>query len=329
MKLFFAYLRQRAVVIIAFLLFFAIFAVSFILYHLPLQAVLYPALLCAVLGIVIMIFDYLRVWKNHKILTSAANFTEEMIASLPPHITINEKDYQDIIIKLVEEIAQLQNSFLVRYRDTVDYYTLWVHQIKTPIASMRLTLENEDSPLSRKLNQQLFRIEQYVEMVLAYLRLDSSSTDYVFKEHEIDAVVKQAVKKFASEFINEKITLEYAPLQGKVITDDKWLSFVIEQILSNSLKYTKEGKIRIYMKEPLLLCIEDTGIGIAPQDLPRIFEKGYTGLNGRTDKKASGIGLYLCKRICDNLGVKITAYSQLDKGTAICLDLRQYELKKD
>ena len=113
------------------------------------------------------------------------------------------------------------------------------------------------------------------------------------------------------------------------MTDEKWLSFVIEQILSNALKYTREGSVTIYVREPKTLCIEDTGIGIAKSDLPRVFEKGYTGYNGRTDKRASGLGLYLCRRICDSLGAKINISSEVRRGTLVSVDLEQYELGRE
>ena len=211
----------------------------------------------------------------------------------------------------------------------IDYYTVWAHQIKTPIAAMRLTLQNEDTPLTRKLTNDLYRIEQYVEMVLTFLRLNSDSTDYVFKEYDLDNIVKSAVKKFSSEFIGRKLRLIYDPLNTSVITDEKWLSFVIEQVLSNALKYTPSGSITISLVGEKTLRIEDTGIGIAPSDLPRIFENGYTGFNGRTDKKASGIGLYLCRRVCNNLGHTITANSTVDMGTAIDIDLTQTKLEME
>ena len=211
----------------------------------------------------------------------------------------------------------------------IDYYTVWAHQIKTPIAAMRLTLQNEDTPLTRKLTNDLYRIEQYVEMVLTFLRLNSDSTDYVFKEYDLDNIVKSAVKKFSSEFIGRKLRLIYDPLNTSVITDEKWLSFVIEQVLSNALKYTPSGSITISLVGEKTLRIEDTGIGIAPSDLPRIFENGYTGFNGRTDKKASGIGLYLCRRVCNNLGHTITANSTVDVGTAIDIDLTQTKLEME
>ena len=194
---------------------------------------------------------------------------------------------------------------------------------------MKLAFQGEDSALSRRLSVDLFRIEQYVDMVLVYLRLDSEYTDYVFKECNMDEVIKNSVKKFASEFIGRKLPLEYEPEDVTVVNDSKWLEFVIGQIISNSLKYTETGGIKIYFKEPKMLVIEDTGIGIAEEDLPRIFEKGYTGYNGRTDGSASGIGLYLCRRICGNLHIGIQAESEVGKGTKIILDLNQYKLKDE
>ena len=164
-------------------------------------------------------------------------------------------------------------------------------------------------------------------MVLAYLRLDSESTDYVIRECALDDVVRLAVRRFAGEFIARKLSLEYAPLNTRVLTDEKWLGFVVEQVLSNALKYTREGGVSIYMEPPATLCIRDTGIGIAPDALPRIFENGFTGINGRIDQRATGIGLHLCRRICRNLGHGITAESEHDRGTTIRIDLSRNDFK--
>ena len=328
MKFFHAYIKQKYKIFLEMLLFCIVFAVVFILYKLPPEAVLYPSLLCGLFGLIFIALDFARAKGKHKMFLELSRLSSSMINELPSVSSVDDSDYQMIIRLLQKEVAELETASNNRFNNMVDYYTVWAHQIKTPIASMRLTLQNEDTPLSRKLLSDLFRIEQYVEMIMAFLRIDSTSSDYVFREHDIDVIIRQTVKKFAHEFIERKITLEYEPIGYKIITDDKWLSFVIEQVLSNALKYTRKGSIKIYMNKQKMLCIEDTGIGIAPEDLPRIFEKGYTGYNGRSDKKASGLGLYLCKRICRNLDVQIKVLSELDKGTTVFIDLNQYKLNE-
>lgn len=327
MKLFLQYLKQRRRIFLVGAVFCIIFAVSFLLYHLPIGAVIYPALLCVALGFLIVGFDFLRVKRKHETLQTIRSITDAIAASFPKSDGIEDEDYQQIIRLISEEHGIYRTETKRRYADMIDYYTVWVHQIKTPIASMRLHLQNEDSALARSLTSDLHRIEQYVEMVLTFLRLNSESTDYVIKEYDLDKIVKQAVKKFSSDFIGRKLSLVYEPLNTTVITDEKWLSFVIEQVLSNALKYTPSGNITITLENENTLRIRDTGIGIAPEDMPRIFENGYTGYNGRTDKKASGIGLYLCKRICNNLGHTISAQSIVDVGTIIDIDLKQAKLE--
>ena len=207
-----------------------------------------------------------------------------------------------------------------------DYYTVWAHQIKTPIAAMRLALSGEDTDLARSLRSELLRVEQYADMVLVYLRLGAESGDYVFRETALDGVIRAAARRFSAEFIRRGIRLDFVPTGLSLVTDEKWLRFVLEQLLSNALKYTPAGSISIYA-EGRTLCIADTGIGIATEDLPRIFQKGYSGHNGRADQSATGLGLYLCRRVCENLGAAISAESEIGKGTVIKLDLSQYELK--
>lgn len=332
------YFMQRRKTVFAFCLFTLVFLCAFLLYHLPIGAVLYPAFVCSAMGLALLLFDMRLIWKRHCCLQELGHLLPAMRKGFPAPVYVEEADYQQIIGKLCEEYRQLETEMDVRYSDMIDYYTVWAHQIKTPIASMHLYLRNQDSESARRIMEELTRIEQYVEMVLGYLRLDSDFTDYVIQEYDLDGIVKQAVKKFAGQFIRKKLRLNYQPLHTKVVTDEKWLQFVIEQIISNSLKYTESGMVTIEMengsqeenpikgltakgsvaeKEEAVLCIRDTGIGIAPEDLPRIFEKGYTGYNGRSDKKASGIGLYLCRRICGNLGHAITAYSSMESGTVI------------
>lgn len=321
MALFLSYLRARRRVLLFFALACAIFAVVFTLCELPLGAVAYPALLSALLGCGFLLLDFRRTKRKHEELQRLARLPAALTQELPPPETPEEADYQALLRAFRSELAEREAASGARYQEMVDYYTLWAHQIKTPIASMRLTLQNEETPLSRALQGDLFRIEQYAEMVLAFLRLDADSGDYVFREYALDPILRQAVRRFAREFITRKLSLRYEPVSLTVVTDEKWLSFVLEQLLSNALKYTREGGcVRLYLRAGTQLCVEDTGIGIAPEDLPRIFEKGYTGYNGRADKRASGIGLYLCRRISEKLSIGLSAESKVGKGTTLVLD---------
>lgn len=327
MRLFWDYLRGNKKIFITVMLFWIVFAGSFYLYHIPPGAVLYPALLCFGIGGFICMIDFFYVAQKHKTLQRVKRMTDVISENFPKTETIQEKEYQRIISLLYEEHKEFRTETDKKYADMVEYYSVWAHQIKTPIASMRLHLQNEDTPLARKVTLDLHRIEQYVEMVLTFLRLNSQTTDYVIKEQDVDKIVRQSVKKFSSEFIGNKISLIYEPLNATVVTDEKWLSFVVEQVLSNALKYTKSGSVSISLVGEKILRIEDTGIGIAPEDLPRIFENGYTGYNGRADRKASGIGLYLCKRICTNLGHEIEVKSVPGIGTTVEIHLSQNKVE--
>lgn len=322
MKLFWKYLRARWGGIAVFFLFAGIYAVVLLLYSLPVAAALYPGILCLLLGIVFLLVGFFREKERHDTVCRIRGMAALVPGELPAANTVVEADYRKLLRLLQEEAGQLQTAELERLRDMTDYYTAWAHQIKTPISAMKLTLQGQDDARSRRLSADLLRIEQYVQMVLTYLRLDASTTDYTFRACRLDGILRPVLRKLAPEFIGRRLQLSYEPIEDTVLTDEKWLAFVVEQLLSNALKYTKTGGIHIYM-EAGTLCIADTGIGIAPEDLPRIFEKGYTGINGRTDKTASGIGLYLCRRICKNLGIEISAASQVGKGTVLRLTLQK------
>ena len=236
---------------------------------------------------------------------------------------MTEADYQALLSRAEQLRSQLEQRAERRYEDTVDYFTVWAHQIKTPIASMALQLQSEDTALSRSLSAELGTIERYVEMAMAYQRLDGGMADLVIREQPLDPILRSALRRLSGDFIRRGLTLHYAPTGAQVVTDAKWLSFVVEQVLSNALKYTPSGSISITMQPPLTLCIRDTGVGIAPEDLPRIFERGYTGRNGRLDRTASGLGLYLCRRVCERLNIGIRAESRPGVGTALFLALGQ------
>lgn len=224
-----------------------------------------------------------------------------------------------------QQINELENGQV----EQAEYFTMWVHQIKTPIAALRLLLAEEEDERSQEMWEELFSIEQYVEMALQFSRLSAKSTDFVIGEVSLDKVVREAIHKYARLFVRKKIKLELTSIDTQILTDEKWLEFVIEQILSNAIKYTAGGTISIYQKmtvtdekkEVKELIIEDTGIGIAPEDLPRIFEKGYTGYNGHADKRSTGIGLYLCRKIMRKLSHEITIESEIGVGTKVHLKM--------
>lgn len=329
MNFFKMYLKERMKYILLTVMLIGLFSFTLLLMNVPAKALLYPVLLCLFLGLLVLVTDCAIAKSRKNERANLDKITLSVIDSMPEAHSEEVRDYQNAIRRLGNEYRNYVSESERKYENMMDYYTVWAHQIKTPISSMKLAFQGEDSTLSRRLSGDLFRIEQYVDMVLVYLRLDSEYTDYVFKECNMDEVIKNSVKKFASEFIGRKLSLEYEPEDVTVVSDSKWLGFVIGQLISNALKYTKEGGITIYFREPKVLVIEDTGIGIAAEDLPRIFEKGYTGYNGRTGGNASGIGLYLCKRICENLRIGIHAESEVGRGTKMVLDLNQYELKDE
>ncbi len=316
------YLQERLRFLLLEMIFALIFGIVFYLYHLPLSAVLYPAILCTLLGTACLGSSMYRDYRKHKLLTELKALRGNVLESeLPVPVAAEEQDYQEIIRSLCMERRTLEEHHAEAYQEMIDYFTIWVHQIKTPIASMRLNLESEDSRLSQRLKSDLLHMEHYVEMVLTYIKMGAESTDYVFAEVSLDKIVRENIRKLRGDFIIKKLGLVYEPTAETVISDEKWLSFVIEQLLSNALKYTSEGSISIFVENPGTLCIRDTGIGIAPEDLPRIFERGYTGTNGRRDKHASGLGLFLCKEICRRLGAEITVSSQVDAGTTVKIAL--------
>jgi signal transduction histidine kinase len=323
-KFIISYLKLRFKGIIVLGLFGAIYALVFSLYNIPAEPVVYSIVLCANIGVIFLIVDFLKLYNRHKLLQDLKNSITFNIDELPEAKDMIEKDYSDLLTDIYKKNIQFSHDAEVSRSNLVDYYTLWAHQIKTPIAAMQLILQSEESEQNSELSMELFKIEQYVEFVLQYLRVESMSSDLVLKKYSLDEVVKQAVRKYARMFIRKKIKLDFKELNCEVLTDEKWLIFVIEQLLSNALKYSKEGTISIYMdnSSEKTLVIEDTGIGIREEDLTRIFERGFTGYNGRWDKKSTGLGLYLCKQILNKLSHSITIESKVDKGTKVRINLK-------
>ena len=341
MKMMFQYLRSHRKSVALFSVCVAILTVLYILFDVNIRLIAYGWLVCSAVGLVLSVGDFFRYKDKHACLRHLAHEAVDTIDHLPQAQDLMEEDYQRIISALFANKQQLAYQMQHRFEDMEDYYTTWVHQIKTPISAMRLILQTEFAGsaakrtgtgeeagalppaeadgLRRELEDELFKIEQYVEMVLCYLKLDEQGTDYVLRRCNLDEILRQAVRKYAGQFIRSKNKLLLEETRLAVLTDEKWLSFVIEQLLSNAIKYTRGGEIHITLRQPDTLLITDPGIGIAPEDLPRIFEKGFTGYNGRSDKKSTGIGLYLCRRIAENLGCEISATSTVGIGTTVSL----------
>jgi len=224
------------------------------------------------------------------------------------------------------ELYQQRSDAERKLTDLLDYYTLWVHQIKTPIAASQLLVaEVADRQLKQQLEQEIFKIDSYTNLVLQYLRLESFHDDLVLKQVQIEDLVKEIIRKYALFFIQKGLNVNLYDLDKEIVTDKKWLLVVIEQIISNSLKYTKEGGLEIYM-EGQELCIKDTGIGIKNSDVLRVFERGFSGYNGRLTQQSSGLGLYLSKKISEELGHQIRIESEVGKGTIVRIQFAQVNL---
>lgn len=297
------------------------------MYNLPLESIVYSGLLCTFFGIIFTAIDFRRYRKKHLMLQTLSYQDSLEINSLSDIRNLIEEDYQWLIKNQSSENRRILSESERVQTELIDVTTLWAHQIKTPISAMRLLTQSGEYAEQEELSYELFEIEQYVEMVLGYFRINAESNDFILKRYDLDSIVRQAIRKYAKTFIRKKISLTMGKIEMNPLTDEKWLVFVLEQILSNALKYTNEGSISIYTEDNRLLVIEDTGIGIQEEDLPRVFEKGFTGYNGRSDKKSTGIGLYLCKKILHKLGHEISIESKIGSGTRIRINLSSVSLK--
>lgn len=316
------YLRDKRNTILLFLFFGFVFSLLSFLYNIPFSSICYALFLCFFIGAIWMLFQFYFYYKKVQDFIYLTKW-KDYNWKLPESSSYIETLYQQILLDLKTKHLNLLSENEQKEQELLDYYSLWVHQIKTPISAMHLLLDTENFPQKSNVAMELFKIEQYVEMVLSSLRLFSQSSDYVIEKCSLEAIVRQAIRKYARLFIGKKLSMDFREFSYEVYTDKKWLSFVIEQILSNALKYTKTGSISIFLEntDAPTLVIEDTGIGISPEDLPRVCEKGFTGYNGRIDKKSTGIGLYLCKQILTKLNHTLSIESQIGTGTKVKIGL--------
>ena len=323
-----SYIKKNLKIYLLLIVFIFIFVLIFYLYNLPFEALFYSGSLCFVAALIASIIDFNNYKKSYIDLKYLESNILNSKEDLPKSLDIRVEYYQKIIERLHNEVEKLKIEDNKKMEGLVDYYSMWIHQIKTPIAAINFLLDNEEIDV-KAFRQELFKIERYVEMVLTYIRLGSETSDYVIKSINLDEVVRENIKKYATLFINKKIKLNYVSHETYVISDKKWLGFAFEQLLSNAIKYTKSGgEISINISESKLI-IEDNGIGIYEEDLPRIFEQSFTGLNGRYEKKSSGLGLYLCKKTLDKLQHKIEITSEVNKGTKVIVSFPKKDMFRD
>ena len=290
MKLFLDYLKSQSVILFGYFLVCIVFITISVLTTIEIE---YVFLGIEILGFIL--FVYLIVyWFQYQKLS----------------------DVRDDNERLLNENRNLKSEMLNQKDDLNAYFLMWLHQIKTPMTVSKLLLEKPDETTNTKLKMQLIYIEQYINMAMNYLKMIDHSTDMDITQVNLDDIIKNLLKKYSLLFIHNHISLEYQSNLAYVISDSQWLTILIEQILSNALKYTENGKIAIqYLEDKHALEIRDTGIGIRSEDIPKIFDRGYSGFNGRMNEKSSGLGLYLARKISERLNIQIEVESKLSQGS--------------
>jgi signal transduction histidine kinase len=264
-------------------------------------------------------FEYLRSKRYYEVVKYITeNQKENIVNSLPKPSNNEQRLHQGLLMKVNEEFNFKIDRVYEDRKENIDFMNSWVHEIKTPISVCRLVIENsvnksKEETLSN-LEDEIGHIENYVEQALYYSRLDSFSKDYLINEINVHTLIIELVKKHAKEFIGKKVKIEISDLEFCIDSDKKWLFFILDQILSNSLKYTAiNGIIKIsgiLKPDEKQIIIEDNGVGIKSEDIHRVFDKGFTGYNGRENFKATGMGLYLSKSLATKLGHHITIESK-------------------
>lgn len=330
MKNLLLYIKNRIRVIIGIIIAVIIFMVIFYLSRASMEPLLYSMEVSAFFLVIFGIIDYREFKKKYELLKKELNVEQIYEYEIPSEYYENviEYEYIKLVNRLICMLKQNNEDTASAARDLMDYYAVWAHQIKTPISAQKLlvqTMENGDisEDKIKQIKQELFKIEMYVDCVMNYLRLEDMSNDFVFEGISLEKSVKNVVKRLATQFIYKKISIQIDVSDRIIYTDKKWFEMILEQLLLNSLKYTDiNGKVAIYEQDGNIV-IEDNGIGISKEDIPRIMERGYTGLNGRMEKKSSGIGLYLCKKAGDKLGIEFEFKSEQNIGTKVHIKVEQ------
>lgn len=319
------YLKDRYKVIAVFCGFLGCNFFLYFLYDVRFEPILYTAFLLVLFVLPFVLQDLRHTYRKYQRLQNIHQADFPVLLNLPTADTLLEQSYQKIIKKTLQVWQDERADQRKIKTDIADYYTLWTHQIKTPIYAMDLMLQTDDTTPA-KWKTELFQVSRYVDMALKYLQLENQYSDLCLEQVELLPLVQEVIKKHSVILIAKRLKIDIHDLNGAVLTDRKWFLFILEQLVSNAAKYTEQGIIAIYQPTPFQICISDTGIGIATEDLPRLFEKGYTGFNGRIHQKSTGCGLYMCKKVSHLLGCTFSVSSQMNKGTTVTINLPKNDL---
>lgn len=275
----------------------------------------------------ILMIEYLRRVGYYKRLTETLQQLDQkylLTEIMEEPLFMDGKILYDTMKVVNKSMNDYVNSYKITQKEYKEYVEMWVHEIKTPLAAAKLIISNNPNEVTQSIQEEIEKVETYVEQALFYARSTSVEKDYAIKEMNLAPTISKVVRKHSKTFIYEKIKITLIDLDKTIYSDSKWLEFIFDQIITNALKYTpsESGEIKIYTTQESQMTyvhFQDNGIGISSADLPRIFERGFTGSNGRCNEKATGMGLYLCKTLCDKLYLHISASSTLHKGTTITI----------
>ena len=272
-------------------------------------------------------FDYIRKNKFYHDLTTKLEeldqkyFITEVLTS--PSFLEGKITYEALYEankSMIENMNQVKGSM----KDFKDYLELWIHEVKIPLSNLVLTIHNNQALQQPKIMEQIKRLENDLDQILYYVRSENSEKDYLIKETSLKKVINQVILKNKDILLYKKISIERKNIESNVLTDSKWLEFILNQIINNSIKYAKEENAKITITEShqdnkILLKIKDNGIGIKASDLSRVFDKSFTGYNGRNSSVSTGMGLYICQNLCKKLGHKISITSRQNEFTEVVI----------
>lgn len=322
------YLKDKIIYIS--LLVFAIITIEILLipYDIHVFIRIYTALIIIIAFLIGFLLEYYSKKKFYETIKSRIEELEEkyLVMEVLPKTNFTEATILENIIKDTgKSMIENVNKYKYMQEDYKDFIELWIHEIKIPIATSKMIIENNKNEITESINEEMDKIDNYTEQALFYARSNTVEKDYIIRKNALKEIVNASILKNKNQVIQNNISINIKTLNQIVYTDSKWCIFIISQIIQNSIKYTKNENKQVEIfgeekKENIILHIRDNGIGIKESEISRVFEKGFTGENGRiTGKKSTGIGLYLCKKLCEKLCIGIELNSEKNIGTEVRL----------